>query len=698
MLSLWKLRVGVEAYYLGQVAEGLDDYYTGQGETPGRWLGNASGALGLSGTVSGDDLRAVLAELNPGTGQTPNGDRVRSWKGRVPGFDLTSSAPKSVSVLYALADPLVRGQIVEALDAAVDDAVGWLEREACFVRRGSNNRATASGASGGFGTRRLPGGGFVAAGFPHRTSRAGDPQLHTHVLVANMTRGPDGRWSALDAQAIYRSRRAAGAVYDAAVRHHLSSRLGVDWTTTGRGDGEIAGTPKRVLTLFSKRRQEIDDQLERLGQSGPAATQAALATRTGKNQIDGETLDARWHAEAATVGYGADDIDRLLARPVAGTDSPARRWLWSRSGRVPTSTAGTEPIVIRVKDSGTGQLVERVTTVDDFGAYVVAALVERDSTFTRHHVTVAVTGMLRHRLSTRAVERLTDVVLAQAHFVRLPHRAGQTGGWEQRWTSHHLLDVETSLLSILQPDPGRSATLDPAAVDAALGGVEMSMLGLDQVDPVRRVTTQGLPVEVVVGRAGTGKTYAMTAVRAIYTAAGYQLVGVAPSALAARGLGEGAGMPAYTIPRFLRWAAPELTARHVVVVDEAGMAGTIDLHGIIAAARTAGAKVILVGDHHQLPEIAAGGGFAAAVNTTGTYRAELTVNRRQTEQWEIEALDQLRHGHVPTLPRIPGPRPRRPPRPDRRRARRRRRRLVAVLPPGPHSAPGRRHPLRSPRP
>ena len=181
MLSLWKLRVGAEAYYLGQVAEGLDDYYTGHGEMPGRWLGNAAGALGLGGTVSGDDLRAVLAGLNPGTGQTPNGDRLRTWKGRVPGFDLTFSAPKSVSVLYALADPLVRGQIVEALDAAVDDAVGWLEREACFVRRGSNNRATARGASGGLrdtsaARRRVPGGRVPAPHQPGRGPAAAHPR------------------------------------------------------------------------------------------------------------------------------------------------------------------------------------------------------------------------------------------------------------------------------------------------------------------------------------------------------------------------------------------------------------------------------------------------------------------------------------------------------------------------------------------
>ncbi len=133
-----------------------------------------------------------------------------------------------------------------------------------------------------FGTRRLPGAGFVAAGFRHRTSRAGDPQLHSHVLVANLTRGPDGRWSALDGQAVYRSRRAAGAVYDTAVRAELTRRLGVGWVLNQRGDGEIAGIPRRVLRLFSKRRNEIEDELDRIGAAGPVAAAAAtLRTRKG---------------------------------------------------------------------------------------------------------------------------------------------------------------------------------------------------------------------------------------------------------------------------------------------------------------------------------------------------------------------------------------------------------------------------------
>ncbi len=122
MLSLWKLRVGAEAYYLGQVARGLDDYYIGGSETRGRWIGTGAGLLDLADDVTSDDLRAVLAGLAPGTGLSPNGTQIRTWKGRVPGFDLTFSAPKSVSVMYAFGDVLTRNDIVEALDCAVGEA------------------------------------------------------------------------------------------------------------------------------------------------------------------------------------------------------------------------------------------------------------------------------------------------------------------------------------------------------------------------------------------------------------------------------------------------------------------------------------------------------------------------------------------------------------------------------------------------
>ncbi len=141
-LSIAKLRVGAEAYQISGVASSLTDYYTGAGEAAGSWVGRGSGVLGLSGTVDGDDLRAALAGIAPRSGGlSPNGATPTVNARRVPGFDLTCKVPKSVSVLYAVSDdPRVQGAIIDAGNTAVEHAIGWLEREAIRVRRGSNNK------------------------------------------------------------------------------------------------------------------------------------------------------------------------------------------------------------------------------------------------------------------------------------------------------------------------------------------------------------------------------------------------------------------------------------------------------------------------------------------------------------------------------------------------------------------------------
>ena len=633
MLSLWKLRVGAEAYYLGQVARGLDDYYIGGSETRGRWIGTGAGLLDLADDVTSDDLRAVLAGLAPGTGLSPNGTQIRTWKGRVPGFDLTFSAPKSVSVMYAFGDVLTRNDIVEALDCAVGEAMRWLEREACFVRRGSNNRDAKIAPFEQWGTRRVHAAGFIAAGFNHRTSRAGDPQLHTHVLVANLAKGPDGRWSALDGQALYRSKIAAGTVFQTALRNELSRRLGVEWLPVTGGVADIAGIPRRVLEHFSKRRNEIETELERTGQSGPAAAAAAtLATRSTKIDIDQETLDQVWVDDGASIGFGADDIDQLISntRPipptqVLGPDSKI-------SIRRPTRHASNE----------------RVTQVslEEFALLVAHGLPERNARITRHEVQNAVAEMLSEHADATMLERLTDVVLAHRELVVVDTSGEPEVGWEQHWTTRRLLALEAELTNHFQPVPHPSRALDPTFVAATLAFLDRP-LGQDQADTVSRLCTQGHFVEVVVGRAGTGKTYTMRTVREVYETAGKRLVGVCPTGRAARELADGAGIESFTIPRFADHA--HLDADTVVVVDEAGMCGTVDLHQIITRAHAAGAKVILVGDHHQLPEIAAGGGFKAALTAVGDQACELTINRRQRLAWEHTALDHLRNGDLTTF-------------------------------------------------
>lgn len=328
-MSLWKLRVGAEAYYLDQVASGLDDYYSGQGETVGRWIGNATSGLGLEGDVTGEDLRAVLAGLKPGTGLTPNGEQLSAHPRRVPGFDLTFSVPKSVSVAYALGDPLVQGAVIEASEHAVAQAVAWLEREACHVRRGTNRQQAKLDHPAEWGTRRLPGAGFVAAQFRHRTSRAGDPQLHWHILVANATVGPDRRWSALDASGLYRSQRAAGVIFQAALRQELTMRLGVEWGPAVKDSCEIAGIPRRVLRLFSKRRSEIETELERLGQSGPrAAEQATLATRQAKTLIDTESLLETWNTKPPPQDGDQNNSTNFSVVPRNPTSGRSRLMRW----------------------------------------------------------------------------------------------------------------------------------------------------------------------------------------------------------------------------------------------------------------------------------------------------------------------------------------------------------------------------------
>lgn len=630
MLSLWKLRVGAEAYYLGQIARGLDDYYIGGSETQGRWIGTGAGLLDLADDVTSDDLRAVLAGLAPGTGLTPNGTQIRTWKGRVPGFDLTFSAPKSVSVMYAFGDVLTRNDIVEALDCAVGEAMRWLEREACFVRRGSNNRDAKTAPFEQWGTRRLHAAGFIAAGFNHRTSRAGDPQLHTHVLVANLTKGPDGRWSALDGQALYRSKIAAGTVFQTALRNELSRRLGVAWLPVTGGVADIAGVPRRVLKHFSKRRNEIETELERTGRTGAAAAaDATLATRTTKLDIDQDTLDETWRDDGATIDYGCDDIDQLL----------------TNTRPIPPATVLRADSTVAIRPSTRKRACDRVeeVSIEQFASTVAYGLPERDATITRHEVQNAVAEQLSEHNDTSLLERLTDAVLAHHELVPLSTSTSAEAGWEQQWTTRRLLSLEAELKALFQPAPDPNKALDPIFVDTTLAALNRP-LGTDQADTVRRVCTQGLGVEVVVGRAGSGKTYTMRTVREIYQTAGQRLVGVCPTARAARELADGAGIESFTIPRFLQHA--EIDTNTIVVVDEAAMCATIDLHQIVTRAHAAEAKIVLVGDHHQLPEIAAGGGFRAALDALGNQACELTINRRQHHQWEHAALDHLRSGDV----------------------------------------------------
>jgi conjugative relaxase-like TrwC/TraI family protein len=637
VLSVAKLRVGQEAYQLIGVARSLDDYYTGEGEASGWWAGLGAERLGLEGEVAGDDLRAVLAGMAPGSGGlSPNGDAIRPHPRRVPGFDLTFKAPKSLSVLYAVSDdPRVQGAIVEACEAAVRSTLAWIEREAIQVRRGTGNErwlhdlaARDPAAAEQARVKAHPARGLTAAVFRHRTSRAGDPLLHWHALVANLVEGPDGRWSAFVHPELYRHVRAGGEVFQAALRAEVTARLGLAWRP-GRHVPEVAGVPQPLCDQFSKRAKEVAAWLAAHGQGGsPEARQAAvLATRRHKPEREGERFDAAWKAEALAAGWGPDAAESLVTsaqpHPVPG-DSRWRAPEWEANG------------------NGDPVLHDRLVLADEWVAGVLDELVAKDSTFTRPDLARAVAARLGDGATIETVERVMARVLASPAIVPVH------GDDLDRWTTAGHLVAERRFLDTVEASAGTRAPLAQRTVARVLR--RRRAIGDDQAQAVVALTASSDAVAVLVGPAGTGKTYTLDAVRAAYQRAGYTVVGAAPTGRAALELESGAHIPSATLHRLrARWEAGSHTpnARTVLVVDEAGMAATADLEPVVSAVVATGGRVVLAGDHRQLPEIGAGGSFGAVATTERTTVATLTVNRRQAQPWERDALAQLRDGHVP---------------------------------------------------
>ena len=302
MLSIGKIALGQHRYYEQQVAHGGDDYYSGRGEAPGEWVGSGTDALGLEGGVSAEQFGALIAGCDP---RDPTARlRASAQDPKVAAFDLTFSAPKSLSVLFAVSPEQVSGRLVACHEEAVGAALGYLEEEAVMVRRGKG------------GERVEQAGGLIAAAYRHRMSRALDPQLHTHVVAANLAGGSDGRFTALYGAPLYRAAKTAGYLYQAHLRALVTERLGLEWGGAHKGAAELSGVERPVLEQFSKRRHEmLREALEGgigLG-SKAAAESAALATRERKCYgVETHTWREEVRARAGELGLGKDELADLI--------------------------------------------------------------------------------------------------------------------------------------------------------------------------------------------------------------------------------------------------------------------------------------------------------------------------------------------------------------------------------------------------
>jgi len=558
-----------ERYYLDQVARGREDYYAGRGEMPGTWAGSGVDLLmEADGEVTPSQFSALLAGQSPITGEPLGAASERT----VHGFDLTFRAPKSVSVFYGVGDADLADAVRVAHDAAVIDALGYLERSACWTRRGKGGREFVRGR------------GFIGAAFRHRTSRAGDPLLHTHVVVGNVTQGLDGRWSSLDSRQLYRHAKTAGYLYQASLRTQLTDSLGIDWETVRNGTADISGVPRGVIEHFSKRRAEILEYLAERGEHSARAAQiATLQTRQPKDEcLPLDRLRADWRARAAEHGFDPAELDRLVSLGLPRLELP--------------------------------HLVERTR---------LPQLTAESSTFDRRDVLQAWAEHHRTGADVSTLEQATDTWLASAQ--ALPLEDESKPHIPRRYSTPEMLELETELVDGSRVRQGGDVAKVPGReLDDAL--TERPDLGDEQVAMVRSLTTSGDGVQVVRAAAGTGKIYALDAAREAWQREGITVYGCALSARAAIELQEQTGIQTTTIARLqldLRHGH-HLAADSVLVVDEAGMVGT---RAIAELAEHADAKLVLCGDDRQLPEIEAGGALHGLAGRLGAI--EMREVRRQ---------------------------------------------------------------------
>jgi conjugative relaxase-like TrwC/TraI family protein len=653
MLSRGKVTPATVSYYTDTVARGLDDYYAGRGEAAGRWVGRGSAAAGLSGEVAAEELVRLFDGVHPRTGESLGEPyRVRDGADRVTGWDLTFSAPKSVSASWATVGGEVGMEVRDAHDAAVAAALDYLEDHAAFSRQGKA------------GVRQVDTEGLLAAAFVHRSSRAGDPQLHTHVLVSGRVRCADGVWRALDSRALHRELKTAGMVYQAGLRVELAHRLGVAWTPVDRhGQAEIVGVSTELRALFSKRAAAVEARARELIAEAEAKLGRALTPKGRRRIYEVAVLETR---TAKEPGGERDEglFDRWRSEAIAAGWDP-ERWVGAVLDRQQLPHPHERSVIV---------------------AEVLHELSMTVSTWKRTDVVRQVARRTPQDLGSAVaarswIETMTDDVLAHPVVVRLAapepappadlRRRDGRSVFERhgavRYTTHATLAIEQEVIDIVTA--GRRAGRGVADADAVQRSTVRAGLGEDQAAAVRAVTLDGHAVACVVGPAGTGKSRTMRAAAAAWRASGVPVRGLAVSAVAAGVLQAEAGVPADTVAKLLfehdrRGAANDgwrLRRGEVVVVDEASMLASRDLVHLAHLAHRAEAKLVLVGDYAQLGAVEAGGLFRLLTDINAV---ELSGVRRFSAAWERDAslrlrardpaviVDYDRHGRVTSCDRL----------------------------------------------
>lgn len=546
----------------------------------------------------------------------------------VAGYDLVFSPAKSVSLLWALGGDEARAAVEAAHNEAIAETLSFLESEATYTRRGRN------------GVRQIDvEGGLVATQFRHYDSRAGDPQLHDHVVIANKVKGADGKWSALDGRTLYRMGVAASETYNAKIMEKVCANLGV--ATVARESGgsepihEIAGIDLDAIHHASSRRADIAGTLQRLeaefidshGYAPDAKQKIALAQQA--------TLESR--PAKKTARKLSDLVETWSDEYARETNMPIGDDLLAHVRRA----AGTLPV---------GPDAEHID-VAEHARLVVHELSSKRATWSVNHVHAQTRRHLKDVMAGRAVpdELVQNVVrevtgthsltvTPEADTPRLAEftRADGTSQFVRSdaavYTSHEVLNAEHQVLAAAQ------RTVIPAVSRErfeVLLAQHTGPLSDGQVELARAFACDEKLLVLGIGPAGAGKTTSLSLAADAVRASGNTVFGLAPTAAAAAVMSADLGAEATTLDGFLlahrtgRANAPQLNAGDVVIVDEVGMVATPKLAELLEVAARHGAVVRAIGDDRQLSAIGSGGALRLVDNEVGATRLE-TVHRFRT--------------------------------------------------------------------
>lgn len=547
-----------------------DDYYT-RDRAPSEWHGEGARALGLEGPVD----RATFAALVDG--RLPDGSSLHRGGGaRRGGTDFEFSAPKSFSIQTLVNDDR---RLLDVHRRAVEVARERIEATVA-------TRVTERGAMRLEFTRSA-----VVAQFEHMSSRAGDPDLHSHVVVLNVTRRADGEWRSIENAEMFKEQRLMYEIYLSELAKG-ARELGYGIAIGKHGNPELAHITREQIEHFSQRSRQVETELESEGRTRESSTagekrKAALSTRAAKRDYDQAELRAEWKERGRGVGL--------------------REYLPTPGPEVPS--AG-----------------ERESAHDAI-RFAVEHLSERDAAFSRRDLLVHALRAARGTATNRSISAALQERIAGGEL--LPDAQGQL------LTTRAAVEAERRLLAIERQ--GREAV--PAIAPNIPPAIEPAVSGLNdgQRSLVEHILTTRNRLIGVNGLAGTGKTTALTVARDLAEREGFEFVGLAPSHSAVRAL-EKSGMKSRTVQCWLldRNAESELTPRSIVVLDEAGLAGTVTLRAVLERVERAGARAVLVGDIHQYESVEAGWGFAQ-LQQHGMQTAQLSQMVRQRDATLAEA-------------------------------------------------------------